>query len=39
MTKVNLFTKQNQITDIENRLEITKGKRGGEGRGKLGVWD
>ena len=32
---MNLFTKQNRLTDIENKLMATKG----EMRDKLGVWD
>ena len=32
-----LFTKQKRLTDIENKLTVTKGEKG---RGdKLGVWD
>ena len=29
---------RNRLTDIENKLLVTKGEREG-GRGKLGVWD
>ena len=29
---------ENRLTDIENKLKITKGDRGESG-GKLGVWD
>ena len=34
---MNLFTKQNRLTDIENNLTVTKGERGG--RDELGGWD
>ena len=29
---------RNRLTDIENKLVVTKGEREG-GRGKIGVWD
>ena len=35
---MNLFTNRNRHTDIENKLMVTKGERGG-GRDELGVWD
>ena len=31
---INLFTERDRLTDIENKLMVTKG-----GRDKLGVWD
>ena len=31
MTQMNLFMKQNRLTDIENKLMVTKGERGWEG--------
>ena len=34
---MNLFTKQNRLTDIENKLMVTKGKK--QARDELGVWD
>ena len=34
---MNLFTKRNSLTDVENKLMVTKGE-GGAGD-KLGVWD
>ena len=34
---MNLFTKQNRFTDIENKFMVIKGKRGW--KDKLGVWD
>ena len=37
MIQMNLFTEQNRLTDIENKLMVTKGKR--QARDKLGVWD
>ena len=38
--KTNEYIKQNRnrLTDIENKLMVTKGERG-EGRNKLRVWD
>ena len=33
------FIKQKQITDLENKLLVPKGKGGGGGRNKLGGWD
>ena len=33
---MNLHTKRNRLTDIENKLTVTKGERG---KNKLGVWD
>ena len=30
-TQINLFAKQNRPTDIENKLTVTKGERGGVG--------
>ena len=38
MIKMNLFTKQKWLTDIENTLMVTKGERVGR-KDKLGVWD
>ena len=38
MTQMNLITKQNRLTDLENRPEDAKGK-GRGGREGLGVWD
>ena len=38
MIQRNLFTNRNRLTDMENKLMITKGERGWR-RGKLGVWD
>ena len=35
MIQMNLSTKQ-RLTDMENKLMVTKGKRG---RDKIGVWD
>ena len=35
---MNLFTKQNRPTDVENKLMIIKGERC-RGEDKLGVWD
>ena len=34
MMQMNLFTKRNRLTDIENKLMVTKG-----GRDKFGIWD
>ena len=40
MARMNLPTKQKQITDIENRLVVAKGKRGEEGwTGSSGLVD
>ena len=36
MIQMNLLTKH-RLTDIENKLMVTKGER--RGRNKLGVWD
>ena len=33
---MNLFTNRNRLTDIENKLMVTIGEKGG--RDKLGVW-
>ena len=30
---------KNRLTDIENKLMVTKGERAGQGMDKLGVWD
>ena len=30
---------RNGLTDIENKLMVTKGERGSGGKDKLGVWD
>ena len=30
---------RNRLTDIENKLMVTKGERAGQGIDKLGVWD
>ena len=38
MIQMNLFSKRNRSTDIENKLMVTKGERG-KVRDKLGVWD
>ena len=38
MIQMNLFTNRNKLTDIENKLMVTKGERR-RGRDKLGVWD
>ena len=38
LIQMNLFTKQKQPTDIENKAMVTKGKRGG-GNDKLEVWE
>ena len=38
MTQMNLFTKQKQTHNKENKLMVTKGEKGW-GRDKLGVWD
>ena len=35
---MNLFTKQKQTIDKENKLMVTNGEKG-RGRNKLGVWD
>ena len=37
MIQLNLFKDINRLADIENKLMVTKGERGG--RHKLGVWD
>ena len=37
MIQRNVFAKEIDITDIQNKLMSTKGKE--EGRNKLGVWD
>ena len=29
---MNLFTKQNRLTDIENKIMVTKGESGGKGQ-------
>ena len=34
MVQINLFTKQNRVTGVENKLMVTKGEK--EGRDKLG---
>lgn len=36
MTQVNSLMKQKQHTDVENKLRVTKGERGGGG--KLAIW-
>ena len=36
--QMNLFTKQKQTIDKENKLMVTNGEKG-RGRNKLGVWD
>ena len=31
MIQMNLFTKRNRLTEVENKLTVTKGERGGGG--------
>ena len=31
--------KRKRLTDLENKLLVSKGEGGGRGRDKLGVWD
>ena len=38
MIQMNLLTKLNRLTDIENKLMVTKGEKGWE-RAKLGIWE
>ena len=38
VNKFSLKKRENRLTDIENKLKITKGDRGESG-GKLGVWN
>ena len=39
MIQINLFIKKEvRVTDIENKLMVTKEDHGDVGRGKLGVW-
>ena len=38
MIQMNLLTKLNRLTDIENKLMVTKRERGWE-RAKLGTWE
>ena len=37
MIQMNLFTNRKRLTDVENKLTVTKG--GKWGRDKLGDWD
>ena len=31
MTQINLFTKKNRVTDVKNKLMVTRGGKGGDG--------
>ena len=37
MIQMNLFANRNRLTDIENKLMVTKGER--EGKDKFRIWD